>query len=154
MIRKKKKKANPISVNSWVADLMLKQVQSFLQSDGCISSVLAIVVLGFHQDSIVCISCDEWWWGATRGTSRGKNNYWAYFLPKSFTHQQAQQKSTLPLHCYYEMKNGRQIRTETGCLLYLPVICLLLDRNGHCAVWDPPMISVSEPPPRPPCFVL
>lgn len=34
-------------------------------------------------------------------------------------------RGTLPLHCYYEMKNGQHISTVAGCLLYLPVICLL-----------------------------
>lgn len=76
----------------------------------------AIVVLGFCRHSIVCISSDEQWWDTTGGT-RGKNNYWAYFLPKSFMHQPAQQKG-LSLHCYYEMKNGQQISTQTSCLLY------------------------------------
>lgn len=121
MIRKKPQ--NTISVNSWVADLMLKQVQSFLQNDGCITSVLAIVVLGFHQDSIVCISCDEWWWGATRGTSRGKNNYWAYFLPKSFTHQQSQQKVLFP--CIVIMKwkmGGRSEQRQAVCCIYLSFV--------------------------------
>lgn len=138
----------PIIANPWVSDLRFKQEQSLEHSDGCMTSMLAIVVLGFHQDSIVCISSDERWWDTTRGTSGGKNNYWAYFPPKSFTHQQVQQKGLVPLHCYYEMKNGQQISTETGCLLYLPVICLLLDRSGHCAVWGgsrPLMISVSQP---------
>lgn len=42
---------------------------------------------------------------------------------------------TVPLLCYYEMKNGQQISTVTARLVYLPVICLLLDRSGQCAVW-------------------
>lgn len=90
----------------------------------------------------------EWWKDTTGGTSRGKNNYWPYFIPKSFTHQQAQQKGLFPLHCYYEMKNRQQMSTVTGHLVYLLVICLLLDRSGHCAVLNgahPLMISVLQP---------
>lgn len=38
----------PIIANPRVSDLTLKQEQSLEHSDGCMTSMLAIVVLGFH----------------------------------------------------------------------------------------------------------
>lgn len=110
--------AIPIIANPWVSDLMFNQEQSLEHSDGCMTSMLAFVVPGFHQDSIVCISSDERWWDTTRGTSRGKNNYWAYFLPKSFTHQQAQQKGLSPCIVIMKWKMGRdRLRAVFTCHL-------------------------------------
>lgn len=46
----------PIIANPSVSDPMFNQEQSLEHSNGCMTSMLAIVVLGFHQDSIACIS--------------------------------------------------------------------------------------------------
>lgn len=115
--------AIPIIANPWVSDLMCNQEQSLEHSDGCMTSMLAFVVLGFHQDSIVCISSDERWWDTTRGTSRGKNNYWAYFLPKSFTHQQAQQKGLSPCIVIMKWKMGSgSTQRQVVCCIYLSFV--------------------------------
>lgn len=45
-----------IIANPSVSDPVFNQEQSPEHSDGCMTSMLAIVVLGFHQDSIACIS--------------------------------------------------------------------------------------------------
>lgn len=115
--------AIPVIANLRVSDLMFKQEQSLEHSDGCMTSMLAFVVPGFHQDSIVCISSDERWWDTTRGTSRGKNNYWAYFLPKSFTHQQAQQKRLSPRIVIMKWKMGsRSAQRQVVCCIYLSFV--------------------------------
>lgn len=65
MIIKKKERHVLLVVSSSVADLMLKQLQWFLRSfvflfcgDGLSRDAL-LLFCWFHQDSILCISCDE-----------------------------------------------------------------------------------------------
>lgn len=139
----------PIIANPSVSDPMFSQEQSLQRSDGCMSGALAGCCAGISSGfSSLYLQRVERWRDAAGGTSGGKNNYWAYFLPESFTHQRARRRGLFPLHCYYEMKNGRRIGTVTGRLLYLPVICLRLDRSGHCSVRryaHPPMISDADP---------
>lgn len=91
---------------------------------GSKASVLAVAILEFHQDSIACIFSMWAIVGRHRGgASGGKNNYWPYFLSKSFTHQQAQQKGLSSCIVITKWKMGsRWVQRQAVWCIYLSFV--------------------------------